>query len=55
MQTDWQKFSRKAIKEVRQRVQTIVVYEEHDPETDTVKEVEAVVFSYDRPMQAEYT
>jgi hypothetical protein len=50
---DWQEFSQKRILQVKQRIQTIVIYEELN-EDGQATEKEAVVDSYDRPMQAGY-
>ena len=57
---EWQKMSMKRNIEVKQRIQTIVIYEEVNEDessshhTATVQK-EAVVESYDRPVQAQYT
>ena len=55
----WDQFSQKRILEVKQRIQTVVVYEELPDGAgieDAVPErKEAVVDSYDRPIQASYT
>lgn len=54
---DWNEFSTKRILEVKQRIQTIVIYEvlKDDNGRDTPVTVEAVVDSFDRPIQASYT
>lgn len=57
-QSDWQKMSMKRILEVKQRIQTIVFYEElqeDDNGGDVAVQKEAIVDSYDRPMQSQYT
>lgn len=53
---DWSEFSMKRILEVRQRIQTIVIYEEIKEIDGEAKatEREAIVDSFDRPMQAGY-
>ena len=55
---EWNEFSMKRILEVKQRIQTVVVYEEIREEEGheaTASQKEAIVDSYDRPMQAQYT
>ena len=55
----WNEFSTKRILEVKQRIQTVVIYEELEEPIPGGAEVavkkEAVVDSYDRPTQAQYT
>ena len=57
----WNEFSNKRILAVKQRIQTIVVYEELEMvqgAEDTAEvgvEKEAIVDSFDRPMQAQYS
>lgn len=43
------------IKEVKQRVQTIVIYEVLIEPENHAEQREAIVDSYDRPLQAQYT
>jgi hypothetical protein len=52
---EWNEFSPKRILEVKQRIQTVVVYEELIYEDQPPERKEAIVDSYDRPMQAQYT
>jgi hypothetical protein len=54
---DWNEFSMKRILEVKQRIQTVVRYEEvQDVDGESkATEKEAIVDSYDRPIQASYT
>ena len=53
MAEEWQEFSIKKILEVKQRIQTVVTYEELRDDETVVKE--AIVDSFDRPVQAMYT
>lgn len=51
-------FAMRKILEVKQRIQTIVVYEELAPQqdgTEVTKRKEVITDTYDRPLQAQYT